>query len=139
MIWGYLNEFWNAITSVGDYTIEFFQNIGNAVAGALGNLFEFVNHNITDVFVFAGWLFSNFKIFFGNVLLPIRYVYSFLKEFIDTALISPTTSAKSIWNFPDNIMSVFNAIPYWTTISAVLGIAVIILVGFSILKHLTHI
>jgi len=139
MIWGYLTEFWNAIIGVAEYPIEFFKSIGNAVAGAIGNLFEFFIHNTTDIFVFAGWFFSNFKNFFGNILLPVRYVYTFLKEFIATAFISPTTSAKEVWNFGGDVMAIFNAIPYWSMLSAVLGICIIILIGFVIVKRFTHI
>jgi len=139
MIWGYLQEFWNAITGVLDYPIEFFQSIGNAVAGAIGNLFEFFIHNITDIFVFAGWFFSNFRNFFGNVLLPLRYVYTFLQEFINTAFVSPNTSAKEIWFFGSDIMAIFNVIPYWATLCAVLGICLIIIIGFAIVKHFTKI
>lgn len=139
MIWGYLTEFWNAITGVGEYAIEWFQGVGNAVAGAIGGLFHFINHSITDIFVLFGWLFSNFRDFFIGILLPIRYVYTFLKEFINTAVISPTTSAEALWQFPGNVMDFFNAIPLWNILSSVLGIAIIILVGFAILKRFSHI
>lgn len=138
-IWGYLQEFWNAITSVGGYTIEFFQNIGNAVAGAVGSLFNFLIHSITDVFIFIGWTFNNFANFFGSFMLPVRYVYTFLKQFVDVAFSTPTTSAKSIWFFSADILSVFDKIPYWNIFSSVIGVALIVLLGFGVLRLFRHI
>jgi hypothetical protein len=139
MIWGYLSEFWNAIQSVGEYTIEFFESIGNAVAGAVGNLFQFINHNVSDVFVFGGWFFGNFKVFFSRILTPIKYVYTFTKSFVSVAFDTADTSSKNIWYFQDNVMSVFNSIPYWHTFSVVIGICLIILLGFAVFKQLSRI
>ena len=69
MIWGYLSEFWDNITEVvvstlGNsitYTIEFFQSVGNAVAGAIGSLFDDLIHHIYDVFLVIYWLFEHLK------------------------------------------------------------------------------
>jgi len=138
MIWGYLTEFWNAITSVGEYTIDFFRNIGNAVAGAIGNLFAFIIHSITDIFVFGGWVIKSLGTFFANILQPIKFVFGFLKSFIDGAFATPVSS-DPIWDFNPELMSVFNAIPYWTTISTVLGVCVLFVIGMAIVKQLTRI
>jgi len=138
MIWGYLTEFWNAITGVAEYPIEFFKNIGNAVAGALGNLFAFIIHSITDIFVFGGWFTSSLGTFFANILAPVKFVFGFLKSFIDSAFATPV-SGDPIWEFTDELMSVFHAIPYWTTISSVLGVCVLFVIGMAIVKQLTRI
>jgi len=139
MIWNYLSQFWDAIVSVGEFTVEFFESIGNAVAGAVGNLLEFLNHNASDIFVFAGWLFHNLKIVVEKLFLPIRYIYTYLKSFVSQAFMSPTTSAKEIWSFPAQIMEVFQAIPYWTVFSTILGLGILIIIGVASLKHLRHI
>lgn len=131
MIWGYLVEFWEAITSVGEYTIEFFQNIGKAVAGALGNLFEFIIHHITDVFVFGAWIFESLNTFLANLFTPIRYVYSFLKAFVDEAFLTSTFDASEVWEFPANIMEVFNSIPYFDIFRTALGVGVLIVIGVA--------
>lgn len=139
MIWGYLEQFWNAIIGVGEYTIEFFQSIGNAVAGAIGSLFEFINHNVSDVFVFAGWLFYNLKILVSNLFLPVRFIYTYLRNFVESAFLSSETSAKAIWSFPAEIMNFFQGIPYWSILSSVLGLGILIIIGIATLKHLRHI
>ncbi|GAI17084.1 unnamed protein product, partial [marine sediment metagenome] len=65
MDWGFLGEFWDAITgatiNAWEYTADWFKQIGLAVAGAIGNLFDFLIHYINDLFVFLGWLFSAIK------------------------------------------------------------------------------
>ena len=80
-MWGYLEQFWNAITQVGDYTIEWFRNIGNAVAGAIGGMFDWLIHYVSDVFIFLGWLFSILKELIMTFLSPVAYTFNFLKSF----------------------------------------------------------
>lgn len=133
MVWGYLSEFWNSITQVGDYTIEFFQNIGNAVAGALGNLFEFLNHSLSDVFIFAGWFFSTLGNLLSKLWLPVNFIFTFFSAFVEKAFTNP--EPQNIWVFSDEIMSVFETIPYWSTLTFVLGIGILIIVGMAILKQ----
>lgn len=138
MIWGYLQQFWEAIVGVGEYTIEFFESIGNAVAGAVGGLFDFVNHSISDVFIFGGWLFSNLRIIFENLFLPIRFTYNFLKSFVAMAFSSPTGSSNVIWSFGDEIIAVFESIPHWATFSAVIGVVLLLLTGMAIIRQFRH-
>lgn len=133
MAWGYLSEFWNAIIQVGDYTIEFFQSIGNAVAGAIGNLFDFLIHSLSDVFIFGGWFFSTLGLLFSKLWLPVNYIFAFFSSFVSKAFSTPIP--QNIWGFNSEIMSVFQAIPYWNTIIAVLGVAILIIVAMSILRQ----
>ncbi|GAI38972.1 unnamed protein product, partial [marine sediment metagenome] len=62
MDWGFLGEFWDAITgatiNAWEYTADWFKQIGLAVAGAIGGLFDYLIHYFSDLFVFLGWLFS---------------------------------------------------------------------------------
>lgn len=137
MIWGYLEEFWNAITQVDidpwHYTIEFFQNVGRGVAGAIGNLFEFLNHSLSDVFIFGGWFFSTLGNLFSKLWLPVNYIFAFFSAFVDKAFETPTP--QNIWGFSSEVMAVFEAIPYWNTITFVLGVSILIIVGIAILKQ----
>lgn len=137
MLWGYLTEFWGKITQVGDYTIEFFQNIGNAVAGAVGNLFEFIIHHVTDVFVFGSWFFANLTMIFGKLFVPVKFIFQFFKSFVSTAFSSPVDV--SIWNFSDEIKNIFYAIPYWDSLVLVLGVAITLLAGYGIFKKILSI
>jgi len=133
MVWGYLTEFWNSITQVGTYTIEWFQNIGNAVAGAIGNLFEFINHSLSDIFVYGGWFFSSLGVLFQKFWLPINYIFNFIKAFVGKAIATPTD--QNIWAFSEEVKAIFQQIPYWSTLSMVLGICILIIFGIAILKQ----
>jgi len=133
MVWGYLSEFWNSITQVGDYTIEFFQNIGNAVAGALGNLFDFLNHSLSDIFIFGGWFFSTLGILLSKLWLPVNFIFNFFSAFVEKAFTTP--EPQNIWVFNSEIMSVFETIPYWNTLTFILGVGILIIVGMAILKQ----
>lgn len=134
MIWSYLSQFWNSITSVGDYSVEFFQSIGNAVAGAVGGIFEFVAHNASDFFVFLGWFFSNIGGIFTRLIIPIKFVFNFLKSFLDNAFASPVDTA--LWSFPVEIKDLFATIPYWNVVGTILGITILIFAGFFIFRKI---
>lgn len=133
MIWGYLGEFWNAITDVGTFTVEWFQNVGNAVAGAIGNLFEFVNHSLSDVFVYGGWFFSTLGTLLSKFWTPVDYIFSFFSGFVEKAFLTP--EPQNIWGFSDEVMAIFEKIPHWTTLTSVLGVGILIIVGVAILKQ----
>lgn len=132
-MWGFLSEFWEQITSVGDYTIEFFENIGLAVAGAIGSLFDFLIHYISDFFVFLGWLFSAIKELVFSLILPISYIYSFLNAFISNAIKTPIEPEVN-YTFTTSTLAIFNTIPYWETLSMVLGVSILIIGGIAIIS-----
>jgi hypothetical protein len=142
MVWGYLNEFWNAISGVGDYTIEFFQSIGNAVAGAVGGLFEDLTHHIFDVFYFFGWLFDNLGILFGIIFKPLTWIFNFAKGFTTSAFATPESlniQLGAIGHFSENVMAFFNVIPHFNLIFAGVGAGIGILMLAFITKKIIHI
>jgi hypothetical protein len=132
-MWGYLEQFWNAITQVGDYTIEWFQNIGNAVAGAIGGMFDWLIHYVSDVFIFLGWLFSILKELIMTFLSPVAYTFNFLKSFTLSAF-SGAQSPPVSYTFSNEIMSVFNTIPYWSVLCSIIGVAILVILGIVILR-----
>lgn len=137
MNWGFLGEYWNAITgatiNAWEYTTSWFQQIGLAVAGALGNLFDYLIHSISDSFVFLGWIFSAVKELVGAIVIPISYVGSFLRAFVSNAIKSPV-EPEATYVFSTSTMSIFEALPYWNILSAVLGICLLVVGGIAILK-----
>ena len=131
-MWGFLGEFWDAITDVGEYTIEFFQNIGRAVAGAIGNLFDFALHFFNDGVVFFGWIGSILKEIVLTFVMPLSYVFAFMKALLVSAFATPVDYTGYSWDA--GILAVFSAIPLWTTLIAVIGIALAVLVLFFVLR-----
>jgi len=137
-MWDYITQFWDSITGIGDYTIEFFQNIGNAVAGATGGLFDWLFHYANDFFIFIGWIFSMITEFLKTFTLPISYIFNFLKSFTESAFSSPQVAGTSYY-FPPGIKAVFDVIPFWGVMISVLGLGISFIVGHAILKTLLKI
>ena len=137
MVWEYLAQFWDKLVAVGDYSVAWFQGIGNAVAGALGQFFDTIFHNANDLIVFIGWLFSNIKAIFLFLLSPITYFFTFIKTFFATFNTTPPTPAFS-YTFSPDVLAVFDAIPHFDVLKLVLGAIVIFFGGLGILKLLLH-
>jgi len=142
MEWGFLGEFWNAVSSktlnAWEYTADWFRQIGLAVAGAIGGLFDYLIDYFTDFFVFMGWLFSAVKELALAVVLPISYVGNFMKGFLVNAIKTPEIAEVS-HTFSTSTMSIFEAIPYWDIMSSALGVCILVLGGFAILKLILRI
>lgn len=139
MIWDYLHQFWDLLVAVNvgsvEYPILFFQQIGLAVAGALGQFFDVIFHNINDVFVLFAWIGGAFKNIFLSLLSPITYFFNILRFFFASAFGSPAQAEVS-YTFSAEILEVFNSIPNWTTISLVLGAVVLFVCGVGMLRLL---
>jgi len=135
MSWGFLSEFWNLIVGVAEYPVEFFQNIGFAVAGALGNFFDTIFHSFNDIFVFFVWIAVALKAIFLAIVAPVLYFFNVLRWFFTTALGTPET-AELTYIFEPQVLEVFDAIPHWKLISLILGAIVLLLAGVATLKLL---
>lgn len=142
MDWGFLGEFWNAVSEktldAWVYTADWFKQIGLAVAGAIGGLFDYLIHYFSDLFVFIGWLFSAIKELVSAIVLPISYVANFMKGFITNAIKTPV-DPEAYHTFSTSTMEIFETIPYWSVISSVLGVSILVLGGFAILRLISKI
>ncbi len=123
-MWGYLAEFWNKITAVGDYAVEYFQSIGHAVAGAIGGLFQPLIHQFYDLFHLVWWFADNMAGLFSFLLTPLSWLFNFGKGFLNTAFKSVEElgiEKGDIAYFGAEIFAVFDAIPYVNYIFAGAG------------------
>jgi hypothetical protein len=141
-MWGYLQEFWDAVSGVvldaWEYTAEWFQAVGNAVAGAVGGLFDWLLHYGNDFFVFMGWLISGIKQLFVIFTAPMSYVFTFLKAFWQTAT-KPPIEIEGALNVSTNAMGILQSIPYWATLTIVLGVGVLVVGAVGIIYLLLRI
>ena len=135
-MWGYLSEFWDQIVAVGDYSVAWFEGIGNAVAGAIGALFEDLVHHIYDLFYIAQFLLENLQDLFGLALNPLAWIYNFVKGFFVSAFSSPVEPDIS-WVFPEGVLAVFQAVPYWDVFMFAIGAGISVLFLVFIFKLLT--
>lgn len=141
MNWSYFSQFWDEIVDVvvggTTYTISWFQGIGNAVAGAIGSFFDVIVHYITDLFIFLSWFAVSLKNIFLAILSPITYFFAVLKSFFGTAF--GTASTPDItYTFSQDIVDVFEAIPYWSAFGVILGAVLILVIGISAVKLLLN-
>lgn len=136
-MWDYITQFWDSITGVvvdaGSYSIEWFENIGNAVAGAMGGLFDWLMHYFNDFFIFLGWIFSVITEIIQTFTLPISYVFNFIKSFTTSAFSTPQLAGASYYFSPE-IKAVFDNIPNWNIMISVVGIAVSFIMAVAIFK-----
>jgi len=141
-MWDYILQFWDSLTEVvisaGTYSVEWFENIGNAVAGAIGGLFDWLFHYFNDFIIFLGWIFSMITQLVETLLLPISYIFNLLKAFTTSAFSSPQVAEASYYFSPE-IKEIFQVLPYWNIITTILGVSILIIVGFSIFKLLLKI
>lgn len=140
MPWGYLTEFWNAVTGVvidaGNYTADWFYSVGNAVAGAIGSLFDDLVHHFYDIFYIIQFLFDNLRTLFGILFTPLVWIFDFFKGFFISAFLAPPPPDIT-WNFTSDIMSIFNAIPYFSSFMFAIGTGITILFLVFVLKRLS--
>jgi hypothetical protein len=129
-MWGYLTEFWEAITGVvveaGNYTADFFQSIGNAVAGALGGAFDWVLHFLWDSLTFFRWILDAFSQVFSFLTAPLSYFYQFLKAFFLNVAKPPIDVSSEITQYATSTNAIFSAIPQWDTLTLILGVGVLV-------------
>jgi hypothetical protein len=135
MIWDYLATFWDRIVGVGEYTVAFFQSIGNAVAGAVGSFFDATVHLIADIGTLFSWLFSQLKTIFLGLLTPFNYVFVLLKNIILRAF--TTSPSAVVTEFSNPVLEIFQAIPLWSVVGTILGGMILLFLAFSVIRSIS--
>lgn len=143
-MWDYLSTFWDRIVSVGETTIEWFQQIGHAVAGAIGQLIEFPIRIFTDALALIGYVFSLLIEIFGLAFRPITYFFALIVEIVKSAFVAPDMTAfDEIGGIGANIFSYWQqfvaAAPILGVLGAVVGAGFTFLIGLSIVKTIQKI
>lgn len=137
-MWGYLTEFWDKLVAVGEYSIEWFQGVGNAVAGAIGSLFETLIHYLYDYFFLGWWFADSLASLFLILVRPLVWVFNFGRGFFSVAFKTAEElglETGEVVGFGDNVWAVFDAIPYMNYIFlGVGGIIGLMFLGFIIKK-----
>ena len=136
MIIEYFTQLWNRITAVAEYPIDFFQNIGDAVGGAIGHFFTELIHLFTDAGVFFLFSFQIAKSIFLVILNPLIYLLNLIYTFISELFNFDFTYEPAI-EISDTAMEILNFIPYWSVLSTNIGAIFLMLIGFRIFKILS--
>ena len=134
-MWGYLSEFWNAITEVGGYTVAWFQSVGNAVAGAIGAIFEDLTHHFYDIFYIVLWFLDNLGEMLSNAFIPLTWIFNFVKGFFVSATMTLEELGIELPEMDlmsDNVLAVFEIVPYFnillTAIAGVFGLMMFVFI-----------
>ncbi len=131
---GFLGEFWDSITSATEGTVAFFQNIGLAVAGALGNIFQ----GIVDIGISVAYAGTIIRQIFGLLMLPVQYVFFYLQQLFTLVFDSSITDQIQV-GFSNEVLNFITSTPFYTPVMAVLFAVVSFYVGMSILHSLRNI
>lgn len=86
-----------------------------------------ITHIAFDCFNVLEYVFSNIANLFSLLFTPLTGIFNFVKGFFDGIVATPPATAVA-WTFPDNIMAVFNAIPYFSVIEYACGAGLSVLV-----------
>lgn len=92
-------------------------------------------HNFADIFYSIQYIFDNLVNVFVIVFSPINFAFNFIKGFFDGINSTPPETAIS-WTFSDEILAVFNTIPYWSVLMFAIGGALSILILIFIISLL---
>jgi hypothetical protein len=97
-----------------------------------------IQHFINDFSVFFGWIGDILHTLISTFLLPLNFVFTFVKAFLVNSFLTPiATGFNYIWD--NSVMSIFQSLPYWNLIVAALIAGIGIIITFFILKVLTRI
>jgi len=110
----YLGQFWDAITAATEGTVEWFESLGNAVAGALGNLLFYPLQAIFDVLLAIAYLFNLLWLFLSFLFKPILFLGVFLVNAF-TGIFEPV-APEDIFGGVDFAPAIafFEALPLWS-------------------------
>lgn len=157
MFFGHLAEFWDSITgyiatttaSTIEYGVNFFQNIGSAVAGAIGSVLILVLHPIIDFMLALYYLQTQAgHIVVSGITAPVMYIYSFASGIWNSLTYAAITGrydaivAGGQFNVflgsVSGINSYLNAIPAWGILEQAISFIFPALVAVWVFKVITQ-
>jgi hypothetical protein len=83
----------------------------------------------------VGWIASQLAKLLSIFVMPVNFFYNFLKAFLSSATQTPT----GVTILPEGVANVFTSIPYWTTITTFITVALYALALFFVLDQIKKI
>ena len=124
--------FLDLITPATEFSVEFFESIGQAVAGYLGGFFEPIFHSLLDFFIsliyFGQYVFA----ILASLFAPVLYVFNFLKGLV-YEVTSPVVYNNSI-EFSANVLALYDSVPMFSDLMIVLGGILILMSVIALIK-----
>lgn len=97
-----------------------------------------IQQYINDFGVFFGWIGDILHTIIMVFILPLNFVFTFVKAFLVNAFAAPISTGIS-YTWSSSVLAVFHSLPYWEIIQAALIAGVSIIVAVFILKTFTKI
>lgn len=100
-----------------------------------------VLHFWNDFSVLFALLGELLKSAVSGITKPVSYAYNFAGSFVTNATgeVTATTTPTIQEHFGTSTMSIFKTLPFWNTLTTILGVAILVLTGLAIIKLLTRI
>lgn len=132
----YLSQFWDAIAAATEGTIEWFESVGNAVAGALGNLLFYPLQAIFDILLAVAYLFNLLWHFLVFLFKPILFLGAFIVNAF-LGIFQPV-EPEDIFGGVDFTAAIafFEALPFWSLFVLTITGALWILLFIKTMKSL---
>lgn len=126
----YLSDFWSLADSTG-------QNIGNAVAGALGNIFLYPLHLLVDFVLTTDYLLEQLLQIISVLFTPLIYIFGFLNGIIVALASPPTVTAPFV---PlSSALTLISALPGMTALLAIMTGCIWLLTLKSVFVSTRHV
>lgn len=129
----YLSQFWDSITSATADSVEWFQSLGNAVAGAMGNILLYPLQVMVDfglaIVYFVSQVWSLISIFFAPFWFVVAWATAVVNAATQTYQTSPLFSEVTA-----DVSNFFNSLPYWSALTSVIAAGIWFAVFYSTLK-----
>lgn len=128
----FLSEFWDSITEATSGTVEFFQNIGLAVAGALGNVFLFPLKILVEFGLAFGWVFQNLILILSKFISPFSFVYYFFRDIL--AYLENVPPAENFVTISTQYTNFIQTFPMFNYIQIVISGGILIIGLFAFVR-----
>jgi len=101
-------------------------------------MLNIIQEYIHDFSIFFGWLGDVLHTIITLFILPLNFVFTYVKAFLVNCFSAPSpTGISYVWN--NSVLAVFHSLPYWSAIQTALIAGIGIIIAFFILKVLTKI
>jgi len=136
MIFGYLSQFWNSVTSATTDTVAWFQSVGNAVAGALGNLVLIPFRGLFEVILALGWTIVQIVHLVGVIFSPIVFLGIYLYKVSVSFFFTPVTT--NLFTLDTSVMTFITAFPLMAIMFVVLTGLLYVVTAISIFTKMVN-
>jgi len=126
----YIQNLWSGLTSATADTVEWFQQIGNAVASAIGNVLYTFFRPILDFLMVIGALMNVLTKLFLVILAPFNWIFQFAASFYNN--LSITTPVDN--PLDDTFYVILEQIPFFPTLIYILLLGFFLMLLRYVLK-----